>query len=251
MVRFPLLIVCCGVLLAQSTPGPASFEIASVKPTVHGRDANGWSRSFVDTPTPERLQAQNASLRELLEFAFHIETYQLSGPSWLNDDNVCFDVEAKAPAGTPKRQFHAMLETLLKERFHLAVHRETQPVAAYNLVADPRDAARRKDALHAPKPEDIGGGIWSSGGKVNAKATSMAYFATWLAGDLHRPVFDATGLTGDVAFQFEYDPSNSANTEKPSLPEALVRQLGLRLENTTKPVEIVVVDHIDRTPVGN
>lgn len=69
-VRCAALAAFCSIASAQTeaTPAPA-FEVASVKPTTHGRDAQGWSHSFVDIPSPERLQGQNASLRELVEFA--------------------------------------------------------------------------------------------------------------------------------------------------------------------------------------
>ena len=103
-------------LLAQNQPQPA-FEVASVKPTQHGRNAEGWSRSSVDIPSPGRLVAENSSLDELIRFAYSLQDYHVSGPVWLNDDSESFDILASAPPDTPKAQIRVMLQNLLMERF--------------------------------------------------------------------------------------------------------------------------------------
>jgi uncharacterized protein (TIGR03435 family) len=93
-------------VLPQSQTVPA-FDVASVKPTQHGRNAEGWSRSSVDIPSPDRLVAENSSLDELIRFAYDLQDYQVAGPLWLNDDSECFDVVAwqRQPPETIKRKF--------------------------------------------------------------------------------------------------------------------------------------------------
>jgi uncharacterized protein (TIGR03435 family) len=120
-------------LLAQNQPQPA-FEVASVKPTQHGRNAEGWSRSSVDIPSPGRLVAENSSLDELIRFAYSLQDYQVSGPVWLNDDSESFDILASAPPDTPKAQIRVMLQNLLMERFQLAAHRENKVLPIFELV---------------------------------------------------------------------------------------------------------------------
>jgi|SRR5215469_2338840 len=85
-----LIAFCLAGVLAQAQAPPA-FEAASIKPTQHGRDAQGWSRSSVDVPSPGRLVAENSSLDGLIRYAYDLKEYQVSGPVWLNDDSVCFD----------------------------------------------------------------------------------------------------------------------------------------------------------------
>lgn len=110
--------------------------------------------------------------------------------------------------------------------------------------------ARRGKALKPSLPDERRS-ISSQGGNVTVTATAMDFFASVISGWLHRPVFDETGLSGSFDFQFSYDPDDSPSSDRPGLAEALIQQLGLRLENATKPVDIVVVDHIDRTPSSN
>ena len=74
----------------------------------------------------------NASLRRLIERAYSIRPYQFTGPDWIN--NVNFDITAMYPADTAKDQRALMLQTLLAQRFHLVIHRETKEMAAYALV---------------------------------------------------------------------------------------------------------------------
>ena len=74
-------------------------------------------------------------------------THQVSGPVWLNDDSECFDISAKALAETPKAQIRAMVQTLLTERFKLALHRETRELPIYVL-----ETARRGPRLSSSGP---------------------------------------------------------------------------------------------------
>src|SRR6266567_2023191 len=107
----------------QSTP---QFEVASVKLSQHGRNADGLSFSDVKIASPGRLLAINASLDECIRWAYQLKEYQVSGPNWLNSDAASYDIEAKAPPETPTQQIHLMFQALLAERLNLKVHRETK-----------------------------------------------------------------------------------------------------------------------------
>jgi len=125
-------------------------------------------------------------------------THQVSGPVWLNDDSECFDISAKALAETPKAQIRAMVQTLLTERFKLALHRETRELPIYVL-----ETARRGPRLSSSGP-DAGHSVTRSvGGNVTATNVSMTEFAYQLSRWLKRPVFDQTRLRGKFDFTLQ------------------------------------------------
>src|SRR5690348_4979285 len=120
------LILILGSMLARAQDPAAkapSFDVASVKPGRHVMTADGYSYSSTDNPTPGTLVATNASLAECIRWAYDVKEYQLSGPAWLNSSDTTFNIQAKAPAGTPRREVRRMLQTLLAERLKLELHR--------------------------------------------------------------------------------------------------------------------------------
>jgi uncharacterized protein (TIGR03435 family) len=230
--------------LAHSDPASA-FEVASVKLTSHGRTADGWSYSDVDIPSPGRLVATNGSLQELIVFAYQVKDYQLSGPDWLNSDAACYDIEAKAPPGTPKNQMRLMLQTLLAERFKLALHRETRMLPVYALVI-----AKNGQKMHEAGP-DQPAGFNSQGGRekvrINSSKASMEDLAFRLSRDLDRPVLDRTGIKGSFRITLEW----AREGDGPSVFSAIQQELGLKLESTKAPIEVLVIEHAERIPTEN
>jgi len=222
-----------------------TFEVASVRPTQHGRTIDGFSRSSIDTPSPGRLVAENSSLDELLRFAFQVKHYQIAGPNWLNDDSECFDIVAKAPPGTSEREMRAMLQSLLSDRFKLGLHRETRVLPVYKLVV-----AKNGPKLHAAVSDGERPVMSSAGNNLNAKHASMSGFAVWLSRELDRPVLDETGVKGQFDFTLQYGTGNSEDG-RPSLSAALQDQLGLRLEAGKGPIETLVIDHLEKFPTEN
>lgn len=133
--RSVLIFVALTVPCPSQTTAPApTFEVASVKPTEHGRNAAGLSVSSDPQATsPGTFTVTNNSLDELIRWAYNVKEYQLSGPNWLNDDSECFDIRAKMPPDTPKDQLRSMMQALLEDRFKLALHRETRTLPIYEL----------------------------------------------------------------------------------------------------------------------
>jgi uncharacterized protein (TIGR03435 family) len=107
----------------------------------------------------------------------------------------------------------------------------------------------RAKAIHTAKAGEKRA-ISSRGGDVIVKSSAMTFFASWLTHQLHRPLFDAS-LPGTYKFEFQYDPSYSTTSARPWLSQAIAQELGLRLGNSREPVELLIVDHIDRQPTGN
>jgi uncharacterized protein (TIGR03435 family) len=229
-------------LFAQSTS--PSFDAASVKPTAHGRDVNGWSRSSSDIPSPGRFVAENESLGGLIREAYQLKDYQVIGPPWLDDGGDGFDIEAKAARDTTKPQVYEMLKTLLAERFKLVARPEKREMPVYLLVKGKGNQKLQPAASEGGRPSQR-----SIGGDVTFTSVTMADVAYQLARFTNRPVFDRTAVSGRFDLKLKYDPSPDGSG--PSLADALQEQLGLRLESAKAPVDVLVVDHVERNPTGN
>lgn len=238
--------VCTAGALAQiGEPASPAFDVASVKATQYRKPADGPSFSDVKIASPGRLVAINASLYECIEWAYELKEYQFSGPEWLKTGGMNYDIEAKAPPDTPPQQIRLMLQTLLKERFHLRLHRESTAVAVYDLVAAKR-GLRLRQASEGARP-----GFRSEGGSAGVRMTSeratMAGFANWLSRNVDHPVIDRTGLTGSFAIQLEWARDGNG----PSIFSAIQEQLGLALKASRAPIDILIVDYAEKTPAAN
>jgi len=237
-VSLMLCATCC--IFSQSAPLPA-FEAASIKPNTSGSgssSSNGSKGQIVFTNVP---------LRRLIMRAYNLQDYQVSGPDWMSD--VRFDIAAKYPMDSTKEQRPLMLQSLLAERFHLAFHRETKEMPAYALVV-----AKNGPRLEATKLP--GDSTSTNFGRFDDSAVSMAAFANQLSQQLEHPVVDKTGLTGVYTIKMEWTPDDKPGASGepalgPSIFAALQEQLGLKLQTEKLPVEIIVVDRVDRTPVEN
>jgi uncharacterized protein (TIGR03435 family) len=244
-MRSGLLCLLLPLALGRAQ-GPA-FEVASVKPTQHGH-VDGVSISHdPEATSPGSFQAVNNSLAELIRWAYDVREYQLSGPQWLNDDSECFDVEARMPFGTPKAQLRLMLRTLLETRFHLALHRENRVLPIYELAAVKGGAKLQPPAPGAKTGISYEGKFWS---EIRAGNTTMGAFAQMLASRLGRPVIDETGVQNHFAVKLEYRISDN-DADRPSLFEALRESMGLTLRGARGPVEVLVIDAVDRMPAEN
>jgi uncharacterized protein (TIGR03435 family) len=220
------------------------FEVASVKTNTSG---SGSSRT---SSTTGQLTITNRSLKELIEMAYTVQDFQISAPDWLG--SAKFDIVAKIPAGAQKDQRPAMMQALLAERFHLAVHRESKEMPAYALVV----------AKSGPKLQQVEPGGTSmndnesnNSRRITAERASMAVLAEALARIVEHPVVDRSGLQGVYSLKLQYTPDNSKSdgpdAAGPSIYAALEEQLGLKLQTQKLPVEIIVVDYVERVPTEN
>lgn len=233
-----LLTGFCLITTAAAQPQAAapSFEVASIKPT---QATEGHVHINRD---PGMLQMENVTLQDCVREAYGVTDYQISGEKWLAPDR--YDIVAKMPAGAAESQRPAMLQTLLAERFKLAVHHGTKEMPVYLLTV-----AKSGPKIQAVESHDDN--IGSHAGYMNAEAITMTRLATFLSSaraQLERPVIDHTGLTGNFTFRLEWSPNDkrAADTLGPSLVIALQEQLGLKLETGKAPVEILVVDRAEK-----
>ncbi len=245
---FAVTVFLSLICAAQPSPAPLAFEVAAIKPNNSGSNATS-EHSDNDT-----ILMTNASLRMLVQRAYDVHDDSCVAPAWLASTH--FDITAKAPGHFDYRlQFRPMLRTLLAERFKLAVHHENKTVSGYALV-------RMKGDLKFQEVEAGNGDTNSSGrrGHYDAKRVTMQMLADFIRREVGDPVVDQTGLAGIYQLKLDYTPENNQprpdgtpapESEGPSIFTAVQEQLGLKLVRQKVTVDILVVDHIEKTPTEN
>jgi uncharacterized protein (TIGR03435 family) len=237
-----VFLLLSATALAQTDARP-EFEVASIKPNKSGSNAIGGSGVC---SSGGRVSVKNISLDSLIEQAYGIKEFQLlARPNWLASER--FDIEAKSGSRNGHDDCKLMVQALLADRCKLLLHAETRQLPVYKLVEGRSGPKLHKVAADAP----LGAKIFDiSRGQLITRGTSMSQLAEMLAmtGELENLVVDGTGLEGYYEFALEWTPSALAAdaTPGPSLFTALQEQLGLKLESQKGPVEIFVIDHVEK-----
>jgi len=221
-----------------------SFEVATIKPARPGNLKGGF------TVGGHLIYIENQIVEDLLWFAYGVHAKQIvDGPAWLETQS--FDIVGQADLdGIPNlQQTQEMVQKLLESRLSLKLHREKRDLSIYAIEVakgGPKlvRSAERPDAL----PTQSGGG---SGGERARKFTnnSMSDFALGMQSFLDRPVVDETGLTGKYDFVLKWTPDETESTDPHAAPgifTAVQEQLGLKLEPTRGPTDVLVIDHVER-----
>jgi uncharacterized protein (TIGR03435 family) len=255
-------------LLAQ--PGDPAFEVASIKPN-QGDSGN----ALAGFQPGGRFVATNSAVRDLIRLAYgrggSLDPARLiGGPEWSSRER--FDVTAKAEENAPPPLVLGMLRTLLAERFKLVLHTETRDLPIYALTLVRPDGTlgpklrRTADCTSGeaaspslPKAARCGGagqdGHLEFGGVPLAMVIDTAAFLR----EVQRPVVDRTGLTGAFEGTLDWTPTLvSARNQSPfdltatpppdgaSIFTAIQEQLGLKLVASRGPVEVFVIDALER-----
>ena len=221
----------------------STFEVASVK-----LNTSGDSRSGYYTGTG-RFTGTNVTLRSLIQYAFHVQDWQLvNAPDWAGRER--YDVVAKTEGDVEDDVRRVMMQSLLAERFQIAVHRDTRELPIYALVLARND---QKPGPGLTKVEtdcgaDCGTSVNESSraATLTARGATIQALATRLSDSVNRVVVDRTNLSGGFDITLNWTPDQSASTSGPSLFTAIQEQLGLKLESTRGPVDVVVVDRVER-----
>jgi bla regulator protein BlaR1 len=241
-------------ILAQSAPEAApKFEVASVKassPDSHGISLSG---------DPSRFTIRNTTIRFVISLAYDVKDFQISGRSPLLDSER-YDIEATIGADTPERpsrltfatiqsapQVRLMLQTLLVDRFYLAIRHETKETPGYSLTVAKNGPKLRESTA----PEDLHD-MSVDLGQIKSNRMSTAQLAGALSRMLGLPVVDKTGLTGFYDLRLIWTPGDPVADaiSGPSIFAALQETLGLRLVSSKEPVDILVIEHVEK-PSGN
>jgi bla regulator protein BlaR1 len=226
----------------------AVFEVASIKLNKSGARGGRFS-----TET-SGIVATNMPLRTFIKAAYGVQDYQLSGgPGWLDSER--YDIAAKSEGAVLDDKLLLMLRALLEDRFKLTLHREKKELPGYALVIG-------KSGLKVHEVEHEGKSWTRFGrGSLNGHEVSMSALADALSGRLGRPVVDSTGIKGFFDVNLEWTPDQSQprgpkesvepvpaddGAGGPTIFTALQEQLGLKLEPRKGPVEILVIDRIEK-----
>ncbi len=249
MLATGLALLATPLIGQQAQSNAPAFEVATVKP--HDTSDN---RTGV-FPKPGRLTVRNYTIRRLIQDSYNVKNYQiLGGPAWIDQD--AFDVDAKTEERADFGQMMATLQGLLAERFQLKLHRETRELPVYILVVDKKSPKLTRSRADDPTPA----GVRVVDGSMTGTKMSLPWFADALAAQLNLTVLDQTGLKGDFDFKLEWaseNPPPALREDDSTAPDAgqpliftAIRQLGLRIEVRKGPVEVLIIDHVER-PSGN
>jgi len=226
-----------------------------------------------------RIDYTNVSLRDVIRSAFKVRNDQISGPDWLNSER--YIIAAKFPSGATKDDVPAMLQNLLTDRFKLAYHKDSKVLAIYALIQAKGGAKL--------KPADTPGGMrmmmGPKGRHLTGKVT-LAQLADALSNMADHPVLDMTELKGafdiDLEFTSDFSPEgmrsgmpgpppgpapgpgagpgapsggearpHDESADAPALFTAIQEKLGLKLEPRKAPVDLYIIDHVERVPTEN
>jgi uncharacterized protein (TIGR03435 family) len=246
-----LIVLVCRSAAAQSTP--ETFDVASVKPVPSGTIG-------FNPPAPGRFNGRGALL-DFVAYAYDIPVVRIESPEWLRREY--FSIDATFPSTQPYSSSRAMLRNLLAERFGLRVRRESRDLPVYALMRA-REDGKLGDKLRVtaiPCSNTAGSpaprcGYSEGPGPPRFIQGQRDWAALNLAGILsrytRRTVIDRTGLSGEFAFRVEFGyidvpaAGDAQANDAISLFTALRDQLGLKLEETTAPMEVLVVDEAQR-----
>jgi bla regulator protein blaR1 len=253
-VASPLVLACWlapqPVAFAQSQSSRPKFEVASVKAS----DPQDPRTFMVTPPNGSRFSTTGASLKFLIGIAYEKAPAQVSGgPSWLDTDR--FEIDARPDTAVPGlegyKRTKLMLQSLLEERFKLAVHTETRQESVYELVLTKTGSKLKEVSFGVPRQE-------MRRGELLVTSTRLSFVTPIFSTLVQRPVIDKTGLAGVYDFTLKFRPEPNAagaaapdapplaDPEAPGIFTAIQEQLGLRLESAKGPVEILVVDHAEK-----
>ena len=273
------------VVAAPVTAQEAKFEVASVRPSPEGPPAQGAAGVHI---TQQQVRFAYLSLRDYISIAYTLPIHRISGPDWINSTR--FDIAAKFPEGAKEGDFPQLMQALLRERFKLQAHRESRESPVYvlevapggtTLVAVPDDTP--KDAPFSVTSSgdqngvsaDLGQGasFTFTNAKFEVRKVVMQALVDVLGRFMDRPVLDLTKLEGRYNISFpmtpeEYMPMmvrSAVNAGITLPPQALqlldnpaissvvdgLKSVGLLLQARKAPLDMLVVDSIERTPTEN
>jgi uncharacterized protein (TIGR03435 family) len=246
----------------QSAMPAMTYDVASIKP----HKAGDGSLSFSDPPHTARFTITGMTMKNLIENAYGVNSYQVTGgPAWL--ESLRWDIVAKSDSSVDeqlgklsnceaRKMKQRMLEALLVDRVKLTVHRGTKEAPAYNLIVAKNGLKVQQSkppAADEPKDGRRGAGMETRGGprgmELTARQTTMLSLAYMLVAQLDCPVLDKTGVTGAYDFKLQWSsdngPASSQDSPWPSIFTAVQEQLGLKLEPIKTQVETILIDRVE------
>ena len=276
----PLLPFAMAFVRAQAPADKPKFDVASVR-----QNTADDGKVMIGIQPGGRFTAVNVPLWDLIRQAYAVQRTQIVGaPDWT--ETARYDITARAEGdipragpGAPPGPLNFMLQDLLADRFELRAHRETRELPIYALTLARSDrklgAGLRASTVDcaamrgrggrgfAPGPPPPGErpacGMRMAPNEVVAGGATLAQLTQVLSQFTQRIVIDRTGLEGNFDIDLTFTPDRlpqgppppgvqlpSIDPNGPSLFTAVQEQLGLKLESERAPVEVLVIDHVER-----
>jgi uncharacterized protein (TIGR03435 family) len=233
------VVIVAGSSAQSQAPAPErpAFEVASIKlrqPTPPFRVSTEIG--------PAGIHYNNVTLKNCIRSAYGVEPYRiLGGPDWINSER--YEIISKAASAVPKAQLMLMLQTLIETRFGLKLHRETKELPVYALVV-----GKGGLKLHAGKE----GGETEVGGArhlIDSRGMGMQQLAGFLSQFTQSsgmPVLDMTGVPGVFDVTLDFVSGDAADKSADPDIFTAVQELGLKLESRKSPLEVLVIDHVEK-----
>lgn len=213
--------------------------MAAIHPNLSGE--NG---TRIDTEGG-RLVITNYSMKALIRRAWDVQSARIiGGPGWLDSDRYNIEAKTGRTEKIGSEELKTLLQALLVDRFHLKVHRETKELTCYAMILE-KSGPKLKEHMGSPG-SSVNDRLGAEKSQMTGDNVSMAAFANYLADRLDRIVADSTDLKGGYDFTLEWASDQAVNPTSPSLFAALREQLGLRLESRKSPVEVLVIDSVEK-----
>jgi uncharacterized protein (TIGR03435 family) len=258
LLTFVLAALSSGAVCQTAPPPPQhqdsqtttfAYDAVTIKPDP---DGHGFFKL-----SPDSFSMGGMPAWVLIRSAYGVlmEGQVVGLPEWAKAEPIA--VESKMDPDTARalerlplmerwKQSQLMLQAMLADRFALKAHRETRDLPIYELTV-----AKGGSKMKQTTPDSGGGNANYSSGKVTAHEISIESLAANLSFAVGRVVVNKTGLEGGYDFTLDYAPDGAdASDTRPSIFTALEEQLGLKLEPARGPVDVIVVDHIER-PTAN
>ena len=267
----------------REVPAPAtlpSFDAVSIRPNI----TTGPGGRSGGAMQPQRFVVQNATLKAIVRRAYGtpgqapgnlldlLDQQVIGGPEWITADK--FDLNATTTGQTDPAQMRLMVQRMLAERFQLKAHWEKREMPVYLLtmvrpdgrpgpgmtLKSEADCARGRGEGPPPMPQPgvpapppNCGAVQFGPGQLIAGGIPMHWLVSTFTNvpvitGIDRPVLDRTGLKASYAFALKFAPPQSTNPDpdRPQFMTALQEQLGLKLESTRAPVDVLVIDSVER-----
>ena len=237
-------------MAADASP---AFEVATIKPS--NPDAPGKAFGV----RGRMFSTLNTTLSDLIAFAYGVQAKQITGAAaWLETEKYDLAGQPDAPGQPNEKQWKMMLQKLLADRFKLAFHRDKKELAVYAIVLG---TAGPKLTKSEGDPNGLPALFFRGLGVLPARNATMADLAGVMqTAVLDRPVVDRTALVGRYDFTLTWTPDESQfgglgarvppptgdAAAPPGLFTAIQEQLGLKLESTKAPVEVLVIDRVEK-----
>ncbi len=264
-------MLAVAIALGNTKPGDAqtkpSFEVATIKP--HAPDDH---RMLFHTLPGGRFTATGVTLKSLIGAVYDLQDYQISnGPKWTESDT--WDIVATTDDGSNSKTAER-IQALMEDRFKLGFHRETREMPVYALVVAKGGPKFSEDEGECPAqppgpppppapgkaPARPCGRLYKGRNYVYGDKMHLSQIILALSSTLGRTVIDKTGLTGKYDIDLKWTPDQGPalvappgapppqppDPSGPSIFTAIQEQLGLRLESQKGPVEVLIIDHVEK-----